>query len=829
MVTLTVDLAAGGQVSDSMEIQVTDLLIVSIGDSNASGEGNPIAEALTAKRWYDDRCHRSDISGHALAAKRLEESDPHTSVTFLSFACSGAKVLKGLVLYYRGIDTPVEGFLYRPEPQLKAIMMALCAIRNPAGNEVGCREDRRQVDALLISIGVNDLGFSSVIRSCANLETISNLSTDDLLIPGTWSLADHLIDVDLNDPDWWKKLASTTFDVGLAFLDELIGSLFQWLGNWAGSDYFECTEELDPLIDMNMASLWSHFDLLDMILDGQVGELVDELQNDPESYRWLPPEYRNELLYRYGAISPEMQKAIIPKAVYITSYPADLFHDANGYRDGCGNFAGVSHDEAEWIYRTGARLNRLIELNASKHRWYYVSGITEAFQNHGYCAGDDSYYIGLTESIWRQLGLDGTVHPNRQGHPQAALKVHELYTADKPSWEEQHLVQITLEAVRVIDNSEFGSAEKKVNIYISDRWLRLPPLLIQPTVATGDWVSLTDGTNDVSYSARLAYDEHVRIQTQTSIGGGIFYPPKCNRPDCAQIIPPTKLATDRTYSPDNGFGRSTPWCEQTSSSLGRYTLSCTASTSDADGSFDLRFRLSYTSLALFPGVITDPHQVVCGPYCDAGSSQSQYPELAAYTKAISDTAAVQTLLNNLASDRLTDGEYFDFGGANDRAYAMTVQPDGKIILAGETEAGGADGREAALIRLHSPGIVDESFGLDGRLLGGTAGDDGARAVAIDAEGRLVVVGYLKDANADWAIWRYHPDGSLDTSFGGAGYVTLDFGFGDDYALALAIQPDQRLLVAGHAADSSGGRDFAVARYICPAGSLTPLSAATGAP
>lgn len=80
------------------------MLIVSLGDSYGSGEGNPDLHQIFDPRpesffqvhrptqWVDKRCHRSATAGPAEAARRLEASDPKTSVTFLSFACSGATI-----------------------------------------------------------------------------------------------------------------------------------------------------------------------------------------------------------------------------------------------------------------------------------------------------------------------------------------------------------------------------------------------------------------------------------------------------------------------------------------------------------------------------------------------------------------------------------------------------------------------------------------------------------------------------------------------------------------------------------------------------------------
>src|SRR5581483_7324622 len=107
-------------------------------------------------------------------------------------------------------------------------------------------------------------------------------------------------------------------------------------------------------------------------------------------------------------------------------------------------------------------------------------------------------------------------------------------------------------------------------------------------------------------------------------------------------------------------------------------------------------------------------------------------------------------------------------------------------------------------------------GLDSavKVLSGSdnGSDDGARAVAIQSDGKIVVIGF-SDANRDFdfALARYNPDGSLDTSFGGDGKVLTDFGGSDDEAFGVAIQADGRIVAAGFS-DVNRDFDFAIVRY-----------------
>jgi len=113
----------------------------------------------------------------------------------------------------------------------------------------------------------------------------------------------------------------------------------------------------------------------------------------------------------------------------------------------------------------------------------------------------------------------------------------------------------------------------------------------------------------------------------------------------------------------------------------------------------------------------------------------------------------------------------------------------------------------------APGTLDVSFGVGGGLrtnFGGTY--DWAFATAIQPDGRILAAG-VSDAKGtyDFALARYTSTHDLDPSFGHNGVVLTDFGHSYDWAYALALQPDGRIVVAG-VSDVSGSKDFALARY-----------------
>jgi hypothetical protein len=221
-----------GKASD--KISVKNLIIVGLGDSLASGEGNPdvpvkldtyqsIAPGYdeenllkapkpsfdqrirvprrenqeNAAIWIDRRCHRSAYSWQLHTALGVALTEPqHRSVTFLSYACSGAEILEGLLYPWDGKETIARGLTKDgrkrlTRPQIDGAVDELCrdptapqeysfdVLLDPADEYVKahsvprdrvnlrlCPKDRmRPIDLLLIDIGVNDVGFGRLVAN----------------------------------------------------------------------------------------------------------------------------------------------------------------------------------------------------------------------------------------------------------------------------------------------------------------------------------------------------------------------------------------------------------------------------------------------------------------------------------------------------------------------------------------------------------------------------------------------------------------------------------------------------------------------------------------
>jgi uncharacterized delta-60 repeat protein len=169
--------------------------------------------------------------------------------------------------------------------------------------------------------------------------------------------------------------------------------------------------------------------------------------------------------------------------------------------------------------------------------------------------------------------------------------------------------------------------------------------------------------------------------------------------------------------------------------------------------------------------------------------------------------------------------------ADDEAFQVAIQADGKIVASGPAEQSGGE-FDFGLVRLNpADGSLDSSFDGDatmpgypgnGKVTTDFVGDsENANAIAIQSDNKIVLAGDVDTdpgagAAIDFGLARYNEaDGTLDTGFGGDGRVTTDF-TGLDFAYGLAIQPSDGKLVAVGANGTTG--DVALARYLPADGS-----------
>jgi uncharacterized delta-60 repeat protein len=163
--------------------------------------------------------------------------------------------------------------------------------------------------------------------------------------------------------------------------------------------------------------------------------------------------------------------------------------------------------------------------------------------------------------------------------------------------------------------------------------------------------------------------------------------------------------------------------------------------------------------------------------------------------------------------------FFSYSGAR----AVAVQADGRVVAAGFAHTNDSIVSDFALTRYDGTGALDATFGIGGRVRTDFDGRfDDALAVAVQPDGKIVVAGSSSDATgSDMAVARYTNDGNLDASFDGDGMALIEFG-GEASARAVALQRDGKVVLAGRVDQPFGAgccvSDFALAR-LTPAGSL----------
>jgi uncharacterized delta-60 repeat protein len=133
-----------------------------------------------------------------------------------------------------------------------------------------------------------------------------------------------------------------------------------------------------------------------------------------------------------------------------------------------------------------------------------------------------------------------------------------------------------------------------------------------------------------------------------------------------------------------------------------------------------------------------------------------------------------------------------------------LQPDGKILLTGNS--GTAPTTQFATLRLNADGSTDTSFGTAGMVSTPiTQLGDGALALALQSDGKIVVAGSSsRTTNSNFAVVRYTSAGAVDSTFLGDGSTTVDFFGFRDRAENVVIQPNGRIVLGGIARNNVDG-------------------------
>jgi hypothetical protein len=193
----TVSVNVEGERPIAIDIKVKDLLVVGMGDSFASGEGNPdvpvqldesrrvqnvfparmIKDSSGNAQWLDKLCHRSLYSYQMRAALQMAIEHPHGAVTYMGYACSGAAVEKGIIgpqsyVEYKSTDAsaaePVVEALSggRKDSEMAWFLREMCKVEPQKQDGIWIcpgQQFKRPVDFVFLSIGGNDIGFAYLV------------------------------------------------------------------------------------------------------------------------------------------------------------------------------------------------------------------------------------------------------------------------------------------------------------------------------------------------------------------------------------------------------------------------------------------------------------------------------------------------------------------------------------------------------------------------------------------------------------------------------------------------------------------------------------------
>ena len=369
-VTLTVRLNDGPALSRTQMCNVQEFLIVSLGDSYASGQGNPDVRGepskwvplsltipldcpmKTAPVWKEPAAQRSYVSGPSIAVEFVEFRSHYNDarelivyvVIFLSFASSGAEI---------------QHIVDRPQHAWQEMSQVAEAKRAVQG---------RTIDALLLSVGGNNAGFSSTLTTLARDHLRSDTGSSELD-----AVYIALIGVEL----WYLKLS-----VGLAFVGndatrKVVQDESEAKIKELGAGYQRLASEIDSGLAPKTVYITEYPTGIFDLDDGSVGAcglfdlgIAQVTKEDVDLISYLGKKLNEMIAASVTAINTETRGQ--PRAY-----------------------------------------------------WYLVDGIDGSFARHGYCA-KESYFRQAEESCRHQGDINGTMHPNGSGHRAYASHIEQF-------------------------------------------------------------------------------------------------------------------------------------------------------------------------------------------------------------------------------------------------------------------------------------------------------------------------------------------------------------------------------------------------------------------
>ncbi len=277
----------------------------------------------------------------------------------------------------------------------------------------------------------------------------------------------------------------------------------------------------------------------------------------------------------------------------------------------------------------------------------------------------------------------------------------------------------------------------------------------------------TSGKTTVSFGSGqdTAYGGYLQTDGKMLVVGGV-------RPGATEDFGVARFNSDGSV--DTGFGTS-----------GIYSLDVTAGRTDR---------------ATAVGV-QSTGKVIVGGYTRTVSQSDNFTLI-----RLTSTGALDTTFG-------TSGIFtLDLGGASDRAFCLKVLSDDKILLAGW--ASNAGDLDYAVIRVNAEGTLDTTFGTSGKTIVNVGNvQDTANAITTDSAGRIIISGISASSGGNYmyTLLRFSSSGALDTTFDGDGIVTGNFsGSTTDNFLGVTVDANDKIIAVGYS--SSSGSPAVIARF-----------------
>jgi lysophospholipase L1-like esterase len=363
----------------------TQLVIISLGDSNASGEGNP--DGSGSPQWLLNseidavECHRSFTNAHRLAAVTIADEWPYgdENVIFRSFACTGATIWRGILgPHFAGPGGPLHpgelplctGSAQDPKYCTKSqLEVAQEWVQDPTSGVLG-------VDAVIISIGVNDVGFGHLVAACAR--------------PALSPLVDPLAPL-YTQPCNENSMVTLMLESGCP----ISGS---FLCNDTYSDparpHILGMQGLPAALDQLLNEVKEKLDPKHILLVGYPNPSRDQIGNF--CHRWDDGFIVGT--DSSGALQPGGTTA------FGIAWPIGAASKE------------IEFSESRWAYeQVVLRLNEILSNRAQANGVIYVDDVPELTRERGFCA-TPRWFLTFQDSFQVQQDFQGTLHPNAAGH-----------------------------------------------------------------------------------------------------------------------------------------------------------------------------------------------------------------------------------------------------------------------------------------------------------------------------------------------------------------------------------------------------------------------------